>query len=100
MMAINMSRADCINLSFLNRFTDSVIKGLNGKEGVVECAFVDSDVTEAKFFATPILLGKNGLEKNLGLGKLNDFEKELLKAALPELNGSIKKGIEFAAKFQ
>jgi len=82
------------------RFTDSVIKGLNGKEGVVECAFVDSDVTEAKFFATPILLGKNGLEKNLGLGKLNDFEKELLKAALPELNGSIKKGIEFAAKFQ
>lgn len=82
------------------RFTDSVIKGLNGKEGIVECAYVDSDITEAKFFATPILLGKNGLEKNLGLGKLNDFEQALLKAALPELNGSIKKGIEFAAKFE
>lgn len=82
------------------RFTDSVIKGLNGKEGVVECAYVQSDVTEAPFFATPILLGKNGIEKNLGLGKLNDFEKELLKAALPELKGSIKKGVEFAAKFE
>ena len=82
-----------------SRFTDSVIKGLNGKECVVECAYVDSDVTEAKFFATPVLLGKNGLEKNLGLGKLNDFEQGLLKAALPELNGSIQKGIEFAAKF-
>jgi malate dehydrogenase len=56
-------------------------------------------VTEAAFFATPILLGKNGLEKNLGLGKLNDFEKDLLKASLPELKGSIKNGVEFAAKF-
>ena len=73
---------------------------MNGKEGVVECAYVQSDVTEASFFATPILLGKNGIEKNLGLGKLNDFEKELLKAALPELKGSIKKGIEFAAKYE
>ena len=46
----------------------------------MECAYVDSDVTEAKFFATPVLLGKNGLEKNLGLGKLNDFEKGSCKA--------------------
>ena len=66
---------------------------------MVECAYVQSDVTSAAFFATPILLGKNGLEKNLGLGKLNDFEKKLLEGALPELKGSIKKGVEFAAKF-
>jgi len=82
------------------RFTDSVIKGLNGKEGVVECAYVQSDVTLAPFFATPILLGKNGIEKNLGIGKLTDFEKDLLKAAIPELLSSIKKGEEFAAKFE
>ncbi len=30
---------------------------MNGKKGVVECAFVRSDVTEAEYFATPILLG-------------------------------------------
>merc|ERR1719492_644073 len=50
------------------RFTDSLIKGMQGQEGVVECAYVASDVTEAKYFATPLVLGPNGLEKNLGLG--------------------------------
>merc|ERR1711893_154663 len=28
------------------RFTDSVIKAMNGEKGVVECAYVASDVTE------------------------------------------------------
>merc|ERR1712038_1482353 len=80
------------------RFTDSLIKAMNGKEGVVECAYVASNVTEAPYFATPILLGPNGVAKNLGLGTLTEFEEGLLKAALPELQGSIKKGIEFVAK--
>jgi len=82
------------------RFTDSVIKALNGQEGVVECAYVQSEITEASFFATPILLGKNGVEKNLGLGKINEFESNLLKAAMPELKGSIQKGFEFAKNFK
>lgn len=82
------------------RFTDSLIKGMSGQEGVVECSYVDSDVTEAKFFATPVVLGPNGVEKNLGLGTLTEFEQGLLAAGLPELNGSIKKGEEFAAGFQ
>jgi len=81
------------------RFTDSLIKGMTGQEGVVECAYVDSDVTEAKYFSTPVVLGPNGLEKNLGLGALTAFEQDLLKASLPELNSSIKKGEEFAANF-
>ena len=66
---------------------------------MVECAYVASDVTEAPYFATPILLGKHGLEKNLGLGKLSQFEENLLKAALPELIKTIKKGEEFAKQF-
>jgi len=81
------------------RFTDSLIKGMTGQEGVVECAYVASDVTEAKYFSTPCVLGPNGLEKNLGLGSLTPFEQDLLKASLPELNASIKKGEEFAANF-
>jgi len=80
------------------RFTDSLIKAMNGQEGVVECAYVASDVTEAKYFSTPLVLGPNGMEKNLGLGNLTAFEQDLLKASLPELNGSIKKGEEFVAK--
>ena len=76
------------------RFTDSLIAAMNGKEGVVECAYVASHVTEATYFSTPLLLGKNGLEKNLGLGKLSEYEEELLKACIPELQKTIKKGEE------
>ena len=57
------------------RFTDSLIKGMNGQEGVVECAYVASDVTEATYFATPVVLGPSGIEKNLGLGTLTEFEQ-------------------------
>merc|ERR1711872_900828 len=81
------------------RFTDSLIKGMNGQEGVVECAYIQSDVTEAKYFATPVVLGPNGVEKNLGLGNLNEFEQALLAAAIPELKGSIAKGEKFAENF-
>merc|ERR1712180_184285 len=79
------------------RFTDSLIKGMSGQQGVIECAYVESDVTECKYFATPLVLGPNGIEKNLGLGTLTDFEQALLAAAIPELNGSIKKGEKFVA---
>jgi len=79
------------------RFTDSLIKGMKGQEGVIECSYVESDVTECKYFATPVVLGPNGLEKNLGLGSLTDFEQALLAAAIPQLNGEIAKGEKFVA---
>merc|ERR1719295_595639 len=82
------------------RFCDSLMKAMNGQEGIVECAYVASNVTEASYFSTPLLLGRNGVEKNLGIGKLTEFEEELLKAMLPELNKSIKKGIDFAQGFE
>jgi len=80
------------------RFTDSLIKGMKGQEGVVECAYVASTVTECTYFSTPLVLGPNGVEKNLGLGNLSAFEEEVLKAGMAELKGSIKKGEEFVAK--
>jgi len=80
------------------RFTDSLIKGMAGQEGVVECAYVASTVTESTYFSTPVVLGPNGIEKNLGLGNLSAFEEEVLKAGMAELKGSIKKGEEFVAK--
>lgn len=79
-------------------FTKSLIEGLNGMEGRVQCAYVRSDETEAKYFSTPILLGKEGIEKNLGMGKLVDFEVNLLKAAMPELISNIAKGEDFVSK--
>lgn len=41
------------------RFTFSLLDAMNGKEGVVECAFVRSEETECKYFSTPLLLGVN-----------------------------------------
>jgi len=78
------------------RFAGSLLKGLSGQSGVTECSYVQSTVTEATFFSTPLILGKNGLQENLGLPKLNDFEQKLLEAALPELKKNIQKGIDFA----
>ena len=48
-----------------SRFTDSVMKAKAGEE-VTECAFVASNITEAKYFATPISLGPNGIKANNG----------------------------------
>lgn len=39
------------------RFTFSLLDAMNGKEGVVECAFVRSEETDCKYFSTPLLLG-------------------------------------------
>lgn len=80
------------------RFAISLIKALNGEKNVIECAFVESDVTKAKYFATPLLLGKNGIEKNLGMPSLNDYEKELVQIAMGELEKNIKKGEDFVHK--
>lgn len=80
------------------RLTGSVLRGLNGESNVVECAYIKSDLTEATYFANPVVLGKNGVEKNLGFGQLNDYEKKLLKAAIPELQKNIKTGEDFAKK--
>lgn len=43
-----------------------------------------------------VRLGKNGVEEVLGLGELNDFEKEGLANLKGELQASIEKGIKFA----
>ncbi|XP_015512551.1 malate dehydrogenase, mitochondrial [Neodiprion pinetum] len=80
------------------RFGIALIKALNGEQNIVECSYVRSNVTEAKYFSTPILLGKNGVEKNLGLGKLSSFESKLLEAAIPELKKNIQKGEDFVNK--
>uniref|UniRef100_A0A671LDF1 Malate dehydrogenase, mitochondrial n=1 Tax=Sinocyclocheilus anshuiensis TaxID=1608454 RepID=A0A671LDF1_9TELE len=82
------------------RFTFSLLDAMNGKEGVVECAFVRSEETECKYFSTPLLLGKNGIEKNLGLGKLSVFEEKLVAEAMDELKGSIKNGEDFVANMK
>lgn len=77
------------------RFANSLIRAVSGEPNVIECAYVRSDVTEATYFATPLRIGVNGIVENLGLPKMNDYEKGLLKAAMPELIKNIKTGEDF-----
>lgn len=78
------------------RFTNSLMRAMSG-ESVTECAFVESDAVEGvNFFSTPISLGANGVEKIHPVGDLTAFEKENFDKMLVELQGSIKKGVEFA----
>ncbi|CAI0408349.1 unnamed protein product [Linum tenue] len=79
-------------------FADACLKGLNGVPDVVECTFVQSNVTDLPFFASKVRLGKNGVDEVLGLGPLSDFEKEGLEKLKPELLSSIEKGVNFANK--
>jgi len=44
-----------------DRFVSSVLQALNGETGIVECGFVRSDETDAKYFSTPLLLGVSTL---------------------------------------
>ena len=102
------------------RFANSLLHAMKGHADIVECTFVECDVVESPFFASPVLLGvswaplpfgskknnlvyfflqPNGVERVLGPGKLNEYESELLKKALPELRKNINRGIEFAAKY-
>jgi len=77
------------------RFALALVRAIKGEQNIIECAYVRSNVTEATYFSTPLKLGKNGIEENLGLPKLNAFEQSLLKAAIPELKTNIQKGEEF-----
>lgn len=80
------------------RFVLSLASAMKGKN-VIECTMVHSDKCPGvEYFSNPIRLGKNGVEENLGLPKLNDFEKELLAKAIPELKSNIEKGVKFVNK--
>lgn len=69
------------------RFTNSVIRALNGETGVVEPTFVESPLYTSegvKYFASNVELGKEGVAKIHPVGQLSAEEEELLKACLPE----------------
>ena len=80
------------------KFGLSLVRALNGEEGVIECTYVEGSGEMARFFAQPVLLGKNGVEKILGFGDLSIFEEKTLNAALKTLRSDIKIGEEFIHK--
>ena len=79
------------------KFGLSLVRALNGEEGIIECTYVEGSGDRARFFAQPVLLGKNGVEKILGFGDLSAFEEKTLNAALETLRSDIKIGEEFVS---
>jgi len=76
-------------------FAENVLKAMNGEEGIVQCAYVESELTEASFFASPCRFGKNGVEEVLPYGDLSAYEQMWLEKLVPDLKKQIQKGVEF-----
>ena len=74
------------------KFGLSLVSALNGEKGIVECTYVEGSGDKARFFAQPVLLGKNGVEKILSYGELSDFEETTLNACLDTLKADILLG--------
>ena len=77
------------------QFGLSLVRALNGEKDVVECTYVEGSGELARFFAQPVLLGKNGVEKILDYGNLSEFEQATLNDALETLRSDIKIGEDF-----
>ena len=74
------------------KFGLSLVSALNGEKGIVECTYVEGSGDKARFFAQPVLLGKNGVEKILSYGVLSDFEETTLNASIDTLKADILLG--------
>lgn len=74
------------------KFGLSLVRALNGEKGIVECTYVEGSGDKARFFAQPVLLGKNGVEEILSYGELSDFEETTLNASLDTLKADILLG--------
>ncbi len=86
---LSMGQAAC-------RFGLSLVKALQGEEGVIECAYVDGGSEHAEYFAQPIKLGKNGIEEVLSYGEISAYEQVALDGMLDTLKGDISIGVDFA----
>jgi malate/lactate dehydrogenase len=76
-------------------FTENVLKAMDGEE-IVQCAYVESTLTDAKYFASPCKFGPEGVTEVMGFGEISAYEQGWLDKMLPDLKKQISKGEEFA----
>mmetsp|Transcript_35186 Transcript_35186/g.35828 ORF Transcript_35186/g.35828 Transcript_35186/m.35828 type:complete len:331 (-) Transcript_35186:92-1084(-) len=79
-----------------NVFSSRLLSAMSGEEGVVECAMVENSLTPASFFATPVKLGKNGVEEVLSYGSVSAIEQANIDSMMPDLTKQIQKGVDFS----
>eukprot|EP00600_Ochromonadales_sp_CCMP1393_P001341 CAMPEP_0174990616 /NCGR_PEP_ID=MMETSP0004_2-20121128/21426_1 /TAXON_ID=420556 /ORGANISM="Ochromonas sp., Strain CCMP1393" /LENGTH=358 /DNA_ID=CAMNT_0016244255 /DNA_START=66 /DNA_END=1143 /DNA_ORIENTATION=- len=78
-------------------FTSRLLAAISGESNVVECSFVQNDLTAAPYFSTPVRLGPNGVEEVLPYGPISAKEQAILDAMVPDLVAQAQKGIDFVA---
>lgn len=78
-------------------FTENVLKAMDGEE-VTQCAFVESTLTDAPYFASPCKFGPDGVKEVLSFGELSAYEKGWMDKMLPDLKKQIDKGVAFVNK--
>ncbi|KAI0073190.1 malate dehydrogenase [Panus rudis PR-1116 ss-1] len=89
-------------------FASKIIKAVKGEKGIVAPTFVNlaADKTsgdalkkeigkDLEYFSAPVELGPEGVVTIRSLGNINEYEKTLLAAAVPELETNIEKGVSF-----
>jgi malate dehydrogenase len=81
-------------------FAGRLLRAMAGEKDIVECTFVESTVTKARFFASPVRLGKNGVEEILPLGTLNAAEQKYVDDMLKDLTAQIGKGEQYVANLK
>lgn len=79
-------------------FTNQILRATNGETGIVECAYVESTVTDAAFFSSPLKLGPDGIQEILPMPKLSPFEQAAVDEMMPQLKEEIAQGVEFGQK--
>lgn len=77
------------------RFGLSLLRAMQGEQNVVECAYVEGDGKYSRFFAQPLVLGKNGIESRKDIGTLSAFEQKALDDMMDVLNKDIELGEKF-----
>ncbi|XP_073991249.1 malate dehydrogenase, mitochondrial-like isoform X2 [Rhodnius prolixus] len=98
--AKNNTGASTLGMAFAGtRFAVSLAKGLLGHDNVVECAYVMSNlIPDICYFSTQLQFGPTGVQKNLGIPDLSNFECCLLETAIPFMKKDIEFGEQFAAE--
>lgn len=76
-------------------FASYCARAIKGETGIRACTYVESSITDAAFFSSPCILGKDGVQEIQGFGQLSAFEQKNFDEMLPDLKAQIAKGVEF-----
>ncbi|CAO1634298.1 unnamed protein product [Parajaminaea phylloscopi] len=93
------------------RYTSVLLEAaFGGKTGQTEYTYIDLDAHPSgkdiasglgpnppRFFSVKAVLGKEGVASIEPIGKVNEYEQDLIQKAVADLQGNISKGVQFTA---